>query len=64
LKQYEPKTLITRFFEAAALFALSGFLIRLGVGFVLEVLPVMAVLASVVTAAIVTYRIRRHKNRW
>ena len=55
-----PKRLITRILEFAGLFALSVFLSRLGVYYLLEVWPYLLIAAITVLAVIVGWRIYKH----
>jgi len=55
-----PKRLITRILEFAGLFALSAFLIRLGVYYLLEVWPYMLIAAVTAIATIAAWRIYKH----
>jgi hypothetical protein len=60
----EPKKLITKIFEFCALFALSVFLIRLGILYLSDIWWILALLAALAGVGIVCYRIWKHKNRW
>ena len=65
MQTYEPKKLITRIFEFSALFALSCFLIRAGVRFLLEIWPIAAIVPAAVIAVVVAYRVwRRKRGGW
>lgn len=55
-----PKGLITRILELACLFALSAFLIRLGVYYLLEVWPYLLIIAIIVLASVIGWRIYKH----
>lgn len=55
-----PKRLITRILEFAGLFALSAFLIRLGVYYLLEVWPYMLITAVTAIVTIAAWRIYKH----
>ena len=55
-----PQRLITRILEFAGLFALSAFLIRLGVYYLLEVWSYLLIAAITVLAVIVGWRIYKH----
>lgn len=57
-----PKSLITRILELAGLFALSAFLIRLGVYYLLEVWPYLLVITIIVLASIIGWRVYKHKQ--
>jgi hypothetical protein len=60
----QPKKLIVRIMEAAVLFALSAFLIRLGVCYILEIWPVLLIIAAVTVGIVVGYRIWKNKVKW
>lgn len=55
-----PKRLITRILEFAGLFALSAFLIRLGVYILIEVFPYLLIAAVTAIATIAVWRIYKH----
>ncbi len=55
-----PKRLITRILEFAGLFALSAFLIRLGVYFLLGVWPYILIAAVAAIIIIAGWRIYKH----
>jgi len=55
-----PKRLIIRILEFAGLFALSAFLIRLGVYYLLEVWPYMLIAAVVAIIIVAGWRIYKH----
>ena len=61
-----PGRWIGYLFEAAVIIAASGYLIRLGVQFFLEVWWVLFVIAAVMTGAVIGWRIwkNRHGDRW
>lgn len=59
-----PKGFIARVFEFAVLFALTMFLFRLGVYFVIKVWPALLILAVVIIIAVIGYRIWKNKARW
>lgn len=56
-----PKKLLSRLLECTAMLALSAFLIRLAVGYLLDVWPVLAIVAAMAAIALILYRL--HKNR-
>jgi hypothetical protein len=62
----QPKRLLERLLEAAIIFALSGYLIKLGVCYILCVWPVLIILATVVIGGVIAYRIwkRKHDSNW
>ena len=55
-----PKRLITRILEFAGLFALSAFLIRLGVYYLLEAWPYLLIISITVLVIVVGWRIYKH----
>jgi hypothetical protein len=62
--QQESKKLITRFFEFAAVFAISVFLIRLGVKWLWEIRWALIIAAIVATVLIVGIRLRTNRPKW
>jgi hypothetical protein len=61
--QREPQRLIVRFLEFAALFALSAFLIRLGLMWLAEVRPVIVCIGAA-TLAVVGLRLWLNRPKW
>jgi len=61
---YPPKKLAVRILEFAGLFALSAFLIKLGVRYILEVWPVLLVIVIVSVGVAVGIRIWKNRPRW
>ena len=59
-----PKRLITRILEFAGLFALSAFLIRLGVYYLLEVWPYMLITAIITMAVWRIYKHGKDMGKW
>ncbi len=61
-----PGRWIGYIFEAALIIAASGYLIRLGVQFFLEVWWVLLIIAAVIAGAAIGWRIwkNRHGGRW
>jgi len=57
----EPKRLIQKLFEYCAIFALSTFLIRLGIAYLEEVWVVLLIAVIVIGLAVVLYRIYKNK---
>lgn len=57
-----PKNLITQILEAAFMLALAAFLIKTAVEWILEIWPVLLVIAIIITVAIISIRIWRHKH--
>ncbi len=62
--QDQPKKLITRILEFAGLIALSAFLVRLAVCYILEVWPVLLILTVLVGGCVIGFRIWRNRTRW
>jgi hypothetical protein len=60
----EPKKLIIRMFEFAGLLALSAFLLRLAVCYILEIWPVLVVLAVVTVGVVIGLRVLGNRARW
>ena len=62
----QPKRLLERLLESAIVFAVSAYLIKLGVCYILGVWPVLAILATVVIGGVIAYRIwkRKHDSNW
>ena len=58
----EPKRLITRLLECCAAFALSAFLIRLGIAYLKEVRVILLVAIIVTGLGVVLYRLYKHKT--
>lgn len=61
-----PGRWIGYLFEAAVIIAASGYLIRLGVQFFLEVWWVLLIIVAVIAGAAIGWRIwkNRHGDRW
>lgn len=58
---YPPeKNWLSRFLEAAFVFALAAYLIRIGVNFIIEVYPVLLAIAAVVLLSVVILHIWKH----
>ena len=57
----EPKKLIIRLLEATAIFALSMFLLKLGMALLLEIWWGLLILALIAGGAVVGYRIWKNK---
>jgi hypothetical protein len=60
----QPKKLITRILEFACLLALSAFLIRLAVHYILEVWPILVILVIVAVGTATFLHIRKNRARW
>ena len=57
-----PRSLISRLVEFAFLFALSVWLIKQGITYLLSIWPVLAVLGGIMLLFTVIYRIRKHRR--
>lgn len=57
-----PKQLFTKILEIAFMLALSAYLIKSAAYWLLEVWPILLTVASIVMAAIIGFRIWRHKH--
>ena len=57
-----PKKLSSRMLELAFLFALSAFLVRLGVSYLLEVWPDLLIGTILIIAGIIGWRVYKHKK--
>ena len=57
-----PKKLITRILEFAFMLALSAFLINTAACWILEVWPILAVIALLIITTIAVYRIWKHRR--
>lgn len=57
-----PKKLSSRILEFAFLFALSAFLVRLGISYLLEIWPYLLIGAILVIAGTVGWRVYKHKK--
>ena len=57
-----PKKFTTRMLELAGLFALSAFLIRLGVHYLLEVWPYLLIIAIIVLVSVIGWRVYKHRR--
>ena len=60
----EPKRLISRILECCALFALSAFLLKLGVAYLEDIWVVLAAIVGVIALAVIVHRILKHKTNW
>lgn len=62
----QPKHLLEKLLEAAIIFVISAFLIKLGVCYILCVWPVLVIIATIVIGGVIAYRIwkRRHDSNW
>ena len=62
MDNHQPKRLITRILEFAVLSILAVFLIRFAVAILLDIWPVLLVLAIVIVGIVIGYRIRRNRK--
>ena len=53
----KPKKWIIRLLEWAAMFALAAFLLRLGVAYIKEIWWILLIIAGVVAAVVIAYRV-------
>jgi len=62
----QPKHLLEKLLEAAIIFVIATYLIKLGVCYILCVWPVLVILATVVIGGVIAYRIwkRKHDSNW
>ncbi|MFR7819986.1 hypothetical protein [Candidatus Pseudoruminococcus sp.] len=62
----QPKRLLEKLLEAAIIFVIATYLIKLGVCYILCVWPVLVILATVVIGGVIAYRIwkRKHDSNW
>jgi len=59
----EPKRIIIRILEYAALFALAMFLVHLGVAYLKDVWWILLILAAIVTGIVIVYRVWRGRTK-
>lgn len=57
-----PKKFTSRMLELTGLFALSAFLVRLGVYYLLEVWPYLLIVAILVIAGVIGWRVYKHRK--
>ena len=60
----EPKKFITRIMETAVLLALSAFLLRLAVCSILEIWPVLLIIAIVTAGIAALWRVWKNRAKW
>ena len=62
----QPKRLLEKLLEAAIIFVIATYLIKLGVCYILCVWPVLVIIATVVIGGVIAYRIwkRKHDSNW
>ena len=62
----QPKHWLERILEAAIIIAVSAYLIKLAACYVVQVWPVLVILATVVIGGVIAYRIwkRKHDSNW
>ena len=58
----QPKRLLEKLLEAAIIFVIATYLIKLGVCYILCVWPVLVILATVVIGGVIAYRIWKRKS--
>lgn len=58
----QPKRLLERLLEAAIIFALSAYLIKLGACYLTQVWPVIVILATLLIIGVIIYRYWKRKN--
>ena len=63
---YQPKHWLERILEAAIIIALSAFLIRLAACYIVEALPIIVIIGTLVIAGVIAYRIwkQKHDSNW
>lgn len=63
---YQPKHWLERLLEAAIIIALSAFLIRLAACYIVEALPVIVIIGTLVIVGVIAYRIwkQKHDSNW
>lgn len=63
---YPPKHWLERILEVAIVIALSAFLIRLAACYIVEALPIIIIVVTLVVVGLVAYRIwkRKHDSNW
>ena len=62
--EHQPKKFIIRILEFAALFALSAFLMRLGVAYLREIWLALIIIGVVAGAAVIGYRVWKNRTSW
>lgn len=62
----QPKRWLERLLEAAIIFALSAYLIKLAVCYLSQVWPTLVIIATVLIVGVIAYRIwkRKHDSEW
>ena len=63
MEQY-PKKLETRILELCAAFALGTFLLRLGIAYLKEIWHILLVIAVVIAAVTIAYRLYKSNLKW
>lgn len=63
---HQPKRLLEKLLEAAIIFAISCYLIRLAICYLEQVWPALVIIATLVVIGIVVYRIwkKNHDGTW
>jgi hypothetical protein len=62
--EHHPKKFITRLLEFAAISALSAFLIRLAVRYVLDIWPALLIMVIVTAGGVIGYRAWKGRGKW
>ena len=60
----EPKSFISRLLECAFLFLLSVILIRMGIDILTEIWPALAIIAAILLAFVIAFRIWKYLGKW
>lgn len=62
----QPRHWLERILEAAIIIVVSAYLIRLAACYIVQALPVIIIVATLVIVGIVAYRIwkRKHDSNW
>lgn len=62
----QPRRWLERILEAAIIIVLSAYLIRLAACYIVQALPVIIIVATLIIVGIVAYRIwkRKHDSNW
>ena len=62
----QPRRWLERILEAAIIIVLSAYLIRLAACYIVQALPIIIIVATLIIVGIVAYRIwkRKHDSNW
>ena len=62
----QPRRWLERLLEAAIIFALSAYLIKLAVCYIAQIWPALVIIATVLIVGVIAYRIwkRKHDSEW